>query len=443
MSSADRRTDPSVAPAEEPGLARRFWRALAVGGSEILLGLVLVAGFSLLVLGILVFSFPRGTGLIDYYDVLVEQQRGDAHLDLGGSGRRGALRFMARVSEVKRKVRQRAATAVAWNDADVGLLLEDGHTLQTLSASRATVSFSRNSTLRLDENSLVVVKRQNERRSGARQASLVILGGAVRGSVVPSDADPVQLEILASGGAARIQPQGKIPAEFRVIANTDESATFSVFSGTAEIAAGERTVVVGANQSITVDPDGPIGAPVNIPDRPRPLSPPEGHTRTYSSITPQVRFSWSVGGPSEAYRLAIARDPQFDDLVYEERVGQTDFVHGNLEEGLYYWRVSALSGATESEPGPVRSLRIVGDREKPPLSVELPEGIVESDQLRIHGFAEPGSEVTVGTQKVAVARTGEFECQVRLRSGINMIVIEAIDAAGNSSYESRYVHAKF
>jgi hypothetical protein len=90
----------------------------------------------------------------------------------------------------------------------------------------------------------------------------------------------------------------------------------------------------------------------------------------------------------------------------------------------------------------VHSFRLVQDLDPPTLAVELPEATT-SERLVIRGSAEPGSELFIENERVPLAATGEFEYALQLNPGLNMIVIEAVDTAGNSTYRSQYVTARF
>ena len=165
--------------------------------------------------------------------------------------------------------------------------------------------------------------------------------------------------------------------------------------------------------------------------------------QTYGGILPHVRFNWSAPDDARGYRLVIARDAEFDSIVYEEELAGTEFSHGNLDQGSYYWRVSAVNGDVESLPSAASSLRIEHDEFPPDLQVALPDKIVDTDELLIRGTTEPDAEVVIGTEQIAVRSDGTFEYRLELRRGPNLIVIEAVDPAGNVTYRSQYVNARF
>jgi hypothetical protein len=141
--------------------------------------------------------------------------------------------------------------------------------------------------------------------------------------------------------------------------------------------------------------------------------------------------------------VEIARDPRFETIVHAADVTDASFVHGNLGEGGYYWRVTSLKDRAQGVPGPAGRFRVVHDESPPPLTVGFPREPVRSDRLVLRGATEPGARVFVVNRPTDVTRTGEFERVVRLERGVNVVVVEAVDAAGNTAYQSQLVHAKY
>ena len=77
------------------------------------------------------------------------------------------------------------------------------------------------------------------------------------------------------------------------------------------------------------------------------------------------------------------------------------------------------------------------------LSSELDAARRETERLIVRGTVEPGARVIVGDRSVETDETGAFELELTLRLGPNVIVVRAIDEAGNVTYHSQYVNAKF
>ena len=77
------------------------------------------------------------------------------------------------------------------------------------------------------------------------------------------------------------------------------------------------------------------------------------------------------------------------------------------------------------------------DRRPPKLEVAFPGGIVNSGEIAITGSTEPGTRIIVGGTEVEVDDVGRFTHLLKLNKGVNLVVVEAVDGAGNVAYSSR------
>ena len=77
------------------------------------------------------------------------------------------------------------------------------------------------------------------------------------------------------------------------------------------------------------------------------------------------------------------------------------------------------------------------------MNVVYPAAAVEGDQCTITGSTEPGVRVLVGGERVDTNEVGHFEHTISLDRGLNVVVVEAIDSAGNTAYSSKVVDANF
>jgi len=426
-----------------PKIIVRLVKGLLVSGVEMVLAVALVVVLALAFMGILMLSFPRGVGLSDLYTDLVGERRGGDSRQWQREAGSNAP-FVAVLTQVQRKVRDRSASAIAWNEAHAGMRLEQHHTVQTLANSGAAILVGETGNLRLGERSLVVIKSDDEQRGlRRRRTSVVLLGGRVDGNIAARGGRSSRLNIVTVGGTAALRSTREQGTEFSVAANADESSTVAIYTGEAEITAGGESMTVGPNEAITFDGSGlPVRAEP-IPTAPALLSPPDGRVQTFGSVAPRIRFRWDGADDAQAYRFVLARDRGLSDVVYAAELSRPEFAHGNLPSGRYYWCVKSVSGRVESRPSVVHSLRLDQDLEPPQLRVELPQETVPTEQFVIRGMAEPGSELFIKNRTVPLSANGEFEYTMKLNQGLNMIVIEAVDQAGNSAYRSQYVTARF
>jgi hypothetical protein len=421
-------------------------RRCAARVAEALLALAIMLVFFLGFLGIVGFSLPQGSSLRDLMlQPQLAQEPAATRLELNlAADRPRSEPFAARLTSVQRTVKNRPSGSVAWKAAESGMSLGDRHSVQTYSRSGAEIAFGDGNVVTLDENSLIVVRRmQQDQRTSRKEASMLVLDGLLRGRTSEQAETSMPLELVTPGGAALVLPPGAAGSDYGVKVNPDNSATFTLYAGTGEVRSGGHAVLLGPNQALTVVGAEPPGVPLPLPSPPELLSPGHAAALAFRSAPPRVPFRWRAQDGADAYRIEIALERSFEDPLVVQRLDAPEFVHGNLGAGRYFWRVAALAGWIEGRPTPAQELTMVLDADPPVLSVTFPDDPVQGDRLRLDGTAEPGAEVFVGGAAVRTGTGGEFSHEVPLERGVNVVVVEAVDTAGNIAHRSRLILARF
>jgi hypothetical protein len=429
-------------------MLRRLVRLIVARGAEALLAFGLVLASFLAFMAILSLSFPQGATLVDLMRSAESAAPGDREAAVGiGAGQDGSGdAAVALLSNLRRDVKDRAADAIVWAPSREGMRLGDLHAVQTFDRSGATIIFSEGSGLTLQENTLVILKKAEALTPRNRRlASLIVVDGELRGTLAIAPDAPVTVEIEAATRSASIRSNAGpgAPAEFSVRVNGDASSTFTVFQGTAEVSSGQGAVVVAPNHAVTVDPAGSLGPSRELPPPPVMRSPEDGARHDFRTSRSRMRFAWDAGASGDGYVLKLSRDPAFRDVVDSEVLSSPEFLLGNLRAGTYYWRVSTRRADLEGPPGRAREFRIARDVSEPGLSVRFPGRVVTGPEIVLTGTAEPGTRVLVNNQEIQVDAAGRFSHAFALERGVNMVVVEAIDAAGNVAYRSETIDARY
>jgi len=283
---------------------------------------------------------------------------------------------------------------------------------------------------------------EQEQQGSQRRATVVLVNGELRGAVDSRGNRPMDMEVLVGPAKARMISPEHGTARFRVSSAAHRPSVVSVFEGTAEVSTPEGTVSVAANTYVSVSASGALDGPKPLPPVPEPSAPRAAEVRLFRRTEAEIRFAWSQRERPDAYHLVVATDPRFESIVYDGRPQSPEFLHGNLKAGRYYWHVSAVRDGAESEFTRARRLDLVRDTEPPALRVDFPESDAEQAQIVVQGTTEPGATVYVAGKTVRVDAHGRFEAAVDLQRGVNLLVVEAVDAAGNFAYASHMVTAK-
>jgi len=430
---------------------KRFSGFRTVREGVITIALVLLC--FLVLMSVLNLLFPTGTGL----NLLIGRgQEGEDALPGEGSDlqlQRGAqagrfsedFSWAAVLEKSSHRVKSKRGNDIAWKPAQVGMRLYDQDAVQTLEKSTALIRFDAENVIDLDENSLIVIRRmEKDLLFKEKRSYMVMVDGVLRGRLNAADENGVYLEVALPNATTRLQaqPDGGEAVEFRIDVAQDEGSAVTIFSGEAEVEANGEAVWLGANQMTRIDGDAAPSAPVALPRAARLTAPDRDTLFAYRSLPPRVRLDWEAVPGIEGYRLLLARDRSFRDLVLEEHLQRPGFVHGNLTPGTYFWKVSSLAGQVEGAFSETRRFRLLQDQSPPELELTLPEQ-ADHPQLEIAGRTEPDAQLFIAGQPVRLGTAGGFRHALALEPGINVIVVEAVDAAGNVTYRSQLIQGKF
>ena len=350
------------------------------------------------------------------------------------------------ISSISNRVNVKLANDIAWGGARVGMSLHHRDAIQTYDRSRALVEFNEQSYLDIGENSLVVFQDiEPDLFTQQTRTFRVSVEGELRGRLLRSADGSANLQVALPNAELQMVPgqAAGSDVEFKLTVNPDKTSTLSLHKGDAQLMVGGKRVNLHENYGVTIDADGQAGEAVELPPAPTPRLPTQGSAAYYRDVPPRLRFSWKPTEPTNNYRLTVARDPQFRQVVVDEEVSGTTFAHGNLKRGQYFWRVQALAGKTEGVPSEPRALTVVQDRTPPALYVQKLPKVVHQSAVTLRGKTEPGAKIYVEGTPVKVDGEGTFQHRVYVKPGASLIVIEAVDSAGNVAYATNLVNGKY
>jgi hypothetical protein len=112
---------------------------------------------------------------------------------------------------------------------------------------------------------------------------------------------------------------------------------------------------------------------------------PAAGTRLY---TGSVNVQWSPVIDVSGYRLQIARDPQFTDVVAERQIDSgTSTEVGGLSPGSYYWHMAGVNSRGETG-----AWSDAGSFTQRPLAPVIEASRVDRRELRLSWPAQPGEQ---------------------------------------------------
>lgn len=415
--------------------------------TETIVTILLVLVFFSVILGLLNLFFPTGTGIKNLIgkgflsSPWKKESAGDLVLTYGNDTAPGKVEAV--LVNVQNTVKKKRARDIAWSGAEAGAQLYDKDAVQTMSGSSARIDFDKENYLQLGENSLIVIKRiDTDPYLREKRSILVMMEGEIRGKIARTGDSAVHMEVTTPSAVARIMSakseEGQ--AEFRISVNKDMSSTITILQGTAEVSGQGQTVTIGKNQSTTVSLAEAPSQPKK-PEKVAPLLPADGTIYYYRDLPPKVDFKWTSPSGEKGYHLLIAKDHEMKGVVVDERVQRPSFSHGNLKKGTYYWRIYGTNmGADNSAP---HMIQIIQDKEPPSVDMESPPEFYQADRYLLKGRTEAGANIFIMGSPVEVNDSGDFETLLMFKRGANVLVVEAVDQLGNTTYKSQVVNAKF
>jgi hypothetical protein len=343
------------------------------------------------------------------------------------------------LSVLDNEVMRKESNSVAWRPAKSGVALAEGDGIQTTREGMAVVAFDRKNHLRIGRNSLVIL-RKPEASGPSRQrpaTSFSVVSGEMWGSFSGGTEAPIEVDLPSSGIATRVETH--TPSQFKVTVLNDKRSAIAIYDGSARVNTGGKTVALRENEYVVVDSSGVPSTPKRLLAAPAPLHPRRSERRTYREFPPNIVFQWRPVERADEYRLVIARDPGFRQVVVDERLSEPSYSIGSLAHGEYWWTVSSIDAGVDGPPSAPTNLSMVEDRRPPELSVTRADARSSDDALVLEGRSEPGARVFVAGTPAVVQDDGRFRSVTPLKPGINLVVVEAVDEAGNTAYRSQEV----
>lgn len=109
------------------------------------------------------------------------------------------------------------------------------------------------------------------------------------------------------------------------------------------------------------------------------------------------------------------------------------------------------SSSTSKESLPSKTIKLIFDNEKPPLSINEPDDnkqvssseskVIQGGdkKIKVSGKTEPGVKIFVNGTQIIVNKDGDFSTDQPISEGDNIIDIKAIDTASNTTEAQRRV----
>lgn len=340
---------------------------------------------------------------------------------------------VAELTDRKGTVESRKQVEVVWSSAPLLAKFIEGEMVRTLSSSFAEISFHDESRIRLNENSQAVIQRMRvDLLEKKRQSSVSLVAGNAF-ALLQGNQKRKTFDVEVPGVSTRVNSKS-----FWV--QKDEKATkFANYEGEIEVTSQGATVVLAENQGSLVEANSKPMRPTTLLPVPSRLAPENNQTVFGGQLT----FTWTAIDGARNYWLEVSQEEAFRKVVVSANtIAGASYAATLADEGVFYWRVAAIDA--NGLPGRFSDagfFSVVRDAKAPFLQLSSPEdqALVRENSIIVAGRTEKDVSVAVNGSKAAISPDETFEVPQTLKDGVNEIIIEATDAAGNTSSIRRTV----
>jgi hypothetical protein len=245
-------------------------------------------------------------------------------------------RLLAKVAQSYGETEIRRSFDRSYMPVVKNLMLQEGDILRTWRKSGGRILFDDGNDILLKSNSRVRIQELSKADSSQTQARIELLEGSIWSRI--TEKVKGTFEFVTPSASTIIRG-----TDFRLKVEAGESTRLEVLDGTVEIESGGSSVAVPARKGVlTLSGEAP-GTPKDIPPAPEALLEPQSE-QVFRGESFDQHFRWSRVEGATGYRVEIARDSNFFDIVEERRTGAEPLVRIlGLEPGTYFWRATALN----------------------------------------------------------------------------------------------------
>jgi hypothetical protein len=332
-------------------------------------------------------------------------------------------------------VRVKKAASSQWMRADANTSLERGDFVQTASDGIARIIFADGTNYTLKPDALIVVEESREDPvTRATKVAVQVTSGSVDLATGHFETPGSTSQVSFADAVANLNEESRA-----VVRNDPEKNVhqFTVDSGQAAVTRGSTSVQLGQYEQVSfaAEQAGLVRNKVIAP--PALLTPQNMELKVVRDPKSTVlEFSWTEVPEAKMYHLQISPSVMLSNFVVDKKLsGRTSIAISGLDEGIYYWMVSAIdSKGMESEPSQANRLNLVQQVTGSEAYLEVSNSVIHGRVVEVQGKTEPGSTVIINNEQVfSIQPDGTFRGFTSpLPPGSNQVTITAQDHKGNT-----------
>ncbi len=333
---------------------------------------------------------------------------------------------------------QKGATSGEWKDAEPRTPLVNGDWVKTGQRASAELVFASGSLYMIGPDALLEIYSAVNPATSKKTNAVQMRVGTVE-VATSSDSSTVRTP------GTQVLVESESMTQVGVTAGKSTSVVNTRGAASVAPSTGGPAVTLAPGEKVSATAAGEL-SPVKKLTMPPALSSPGDNQVFQLSPELKVQFLWQPQTDATGYVLQVSRSRLFSTQEINDRRTKTTATARVSSEGAFYWRVASIG--PDGDVGPFstfRRFRVSGgsktitDREPPRLTLKPP--FHYGDQFyTIAGATEPGATVFVNDEEADVQSNGSFVKLVAFsKVGRNVVVIKAVDPAGNQTVQSQVV----
>lgn len=264
----------------------------------------------------------------------------------------------------------------SWKEVNTGYIIQTNIKIKTDEKSIAIVDINKKIKLYLRPNTILYFKQLN------KSILLDLFQGAVQINSSNYMEDFIVTALLA---------QLKIESKNCLIKFINNKLLVSVFDNTIKLKNNLKTVDITQGKGLELNPGDNTFEVVSLPYPPIIESP-----ENKSIITPGINLKWNSLKEAILYRVEIASDIDFLQIVVAREVSSDSFPIENLFSGEYFWRVASIN--RKNLEG------LFFDNNRFTLQKEVPSLVIQKKET-LPTDNGPTSEIMVNEDKIPAENT--------------------------------------
>ncbi len=334
-------------------------------------------------------------------------------------------------------VRVKKGASSEWMRANFNTALEKGDFVQTASDGVARIIFADGTNYTLKPDALIVVEESREDPvTRATRVAVQVTSGAVALATAHFETPGSTSQVSFADAVATMNEESRAAVQNDPDKNVHE---FTVNAGAAEVTRGSTSVQIGQYEQITFAAQQPGLVRTRVIAPPSLLTPQNMELKLVKDPRSTVMdFSWTAVPEAKNYHLQVSPSVMLSNFVVDKKIsGQTSIPVSGLDEGTYYWMVSAIDAkGVESQPSEANRLNLVREVDGNQAYLQVTNIIQHGRVVEVQGKTEPGSTVIINNEQVfSILPDGTFRgfTSPFPNSGSNQITITAQDRKGDTN----------